>query len=96
MTNIARGDSSRIFSIVDRWFFLFMGLELVAFPFVPFLPLGFAVLAFATALRRSRWRMAVLLTLGGIFALIVAAPFVLGLLGVSSLTHLGPVRTVSP
>ncbi len=46
-------DAQRLFPAIDRYFALFIVLELLAFPFVPFLPLGIAALSLTTPLRLS-------------------------------------------
>lgn len=88
-------DTQRLFPTIDRYFVLFVVLELLAFPFVPFLPLGIAAVSVATPLRRSRWRSIVLWVLAVVLGLIVAAPFILGLFDIR-LVDEGPVHTVAP
>ncbi len=85
----------RLFPTIDRYFALFIVLELLAFPFVPFLPLGIVAVSLATPLRRSRWRSIVLWVLAAVLSLIVAAPFILGLFDIRLVSE-SPVHTVTP
>jgi len=60
-------DGLRLFPTIDRYFLLFVALELLAFPLVPLLPLGVAAASLATPLRHSRWRSVTLWALGAFF-----------------------------
>jgi hypothetical protein len=88
-------DAQRLFPTIDRYLVLFVVLELVAFPFVPFLPFGVAAASLATPVRTSRWRSTVLWTLAALLGLIMAAPFILGLFDIHLVTE-SPVHTIAP
>lgn len=91
----ATGDERRLFPTIDRYFFALVALELLAFPFVPLLPLGIAAASLATPVRGSAWRSVVVWAVGAALGLIVAAPFVLGLFDLRIVQE-GPVHTISP
>ncbi|WP_142206619.1 hypothetical protein [Subtercola boreus] len=85
--------NQQLFPVVDRWFLAFIALEVVTFPLIPLLPLVVAAAGIATPLRRSRWRLSVLFSVGLVLSLIVAAPVILGLLDIQ-LVQNGPAHTI--
>ena len=73
-----------LFSRTDWIFAGFIVLEVLAFAVFPGLPLVVAGLAMATRLRESRKRTLVLWIIAGVLTIVVLAPFILGMLGLSS------------
>lgn len=92
-TTKVSADDRRLFPVVDRLLILFIAIELLALPFVPLLPLGIAAVALTTPLGTSRKRMLVLWILGGILALVVAAPSILRLFDLQLVDN-GPLHTI--
>ncbi|MCC3267291.1 hypothetical protein [Arthrobacter gengyunqii] len=68
-----------------EWIFAgFIALEVLAFAGFPGLPLVVAGMAMATRLRESRKRTLVLWIIAGVLTIVALAPFILGMLGLSS------------
>ena len=88
-------DDQQLFQTIDRYFIGFLALQLLTFALVPLLPLGLAVAALASPLRQSGGRMTALWVLGTVFAAIVVAPFIIGLLDLQFVDE-SPVHTVNP
>ncbi len=89
----ADADDERLFPVIDRVFLVFIGLELLAFPLLPMLPVIVAAGASLTPMRASPRRMSVLWVLAGLLSVIVLAPFVLPLFELPTIQE-GPVHTV--
>ena len=70
--------SRHFFTAVDGWFYGLLLAEVLSMSLFPLLPLLVAAVAFLTPLRRSPWRLAVVVTVGVILGAIVLAPFVFG------------------
>lgn len=79
-------NSKRLFPIIDRYLILFIVLEFLVFPFIPFGPLAVALGSLLTVVRTSKWRQVILWLIAGLMALIIAAPFILRWLNFSNYT----------
>jgi hypothetical protein len=91
------GDDRRrpgpFFTAIDGWFYGSLAAEVLTMALVPWLPIVLAALAFATPLRRSTWRLVVVVTAGVLLGLIASAPFIIGLLDLQVVDQ-DPVHTV--
>jgi hypothetical protein len=86
---------TQLIPVLDRLVILFVLAQVLTFPFVPLLPLAIAAAAAATPVRRSRARMWLLWLIGAVLALIVVAPFALGLLNAQFVDE-GPPHHARP
>jgi len=92
-TTDADADAARLYPMIDRLFFLFLALELLASIFFAPLAVAFAGLSLFTRVRTSRWRVLVLFSLALLIVVLVMAPFIPGFQPLN-VTHEGPEQLI--